>query len=246
MTITNRDYSSSLGSKESEEFKRLAEEVEMNVRTKLLKPFKDFLSSMVEKFSKGENVGCQLKISLLKTSSITAEQIKEALGSLLGNLTITDVTVVESDSSTTLEPTTKSPLDDLFKVTATITNKEYTEELSNPSSDKFRTLSGDLTEKLTKVLESKLSGFRGVEVIGFSEGSLICIFNIVTDTKNEESSVTEEEIRNILKNASSNGEMGDYRFGDIKVEKRKEKVMQTVTEDKTWPTWVIALIQRLE
>ena len=244
MTITNRDYSRDLGNKESEEFKRLAEEVEMNVRTKLLALSQDFLNSMVEKFSEeGENVGCQLKISVLKTSSITAKQIKEALGSHLGNLTITDVTVVESDSSTTLEPATKSPSDeDLFKVTATITNKEYTEELRDSSSDKFKTLSGNLTEILTNVLKSKLSGFRRVEVIGFSEGSLICIFNIVTDITNEESSVREEKIRNILKDASSTGEMGDYSFGDIKVEKSKEKVMQTGTEDKKWPTWVIALI----
>ena len=243
MTITNRDYSNGLGNKESEEFKRLAEEVEMNVRTKLLKLPKDFLNPMVEKFSESENVGCQLKISVLKTSSITAEQIKEALGSRLGNLTITDVTVVESDSSTTLEPTTKSSTDeDIFKVTAKITNKEYTKELSDVSSEKFKTLSGNLTEKLTKVLKSKLVGFRRVEVISFSEGSIICIFNIVTDITNEESSVTEEKIINILMRASSDGETGEYIFGEIKVEKNKEKVMKTGTEDKKWPTWVIALI----
>ena len=244
MTITNRDYNSDLGNTESEKFKRLAQEVRTNVRTKLESNSKDFLNSMVQKFSEAENVNCQLKISVLKTSSITAEDIKEALESHLGNLTITDVTVVDSDSSTTSEPKTKSPTDgeDLFKVTATITDVEYTEELRDPSSAKFKSLSKDLTEKSTKVLRENLPSFRRVEIIRFDKGSVICIFNVITDVTKEESSVTEEKIRKILTDATSKGEMGNYTFGEIKVEKNKETSMKTGTEDKKWPSWVIALI----
>ena len=104
MTITNRDYNSSLGDKESQEFQNLAEEVQDNVK-KALNDSKGFIASEVEKFLEANTVTCKLKILVREDSDITKEMIKESLESSSGSLKLTDVTVVDAEMPTTMTVT---------------------------------------------------------------------------------------------------------------------------------------------
>ena len=237
MTITNRDYNVSLRDKESQPFKLFAIEVENNVNN-ALKDLEGFVYSRVEKFAEANSVSCQVTVFVLKTSKITEETIKEELGNSLGDLTITSVTVVDSER-TTNEPATTTPSEEgvVFEVTVRIPNEEYIEELGNSSSEEFKTLSTQLTDILTEVFEDKIPGFRRVEIIEFRKGSIICIFNVITE---KETTASDEKIKDVLTKASNSGEIGNYTFEEIEVERKTAKV--TGDKDKKWPEWVIAVI----
>jgi len=145
MTITNRDYSSSLGDKESQKFQNFS--IRNNVKN-ALKDLKGFFSSEVEKFLEANSVICKLKILDLEDSNITKGMIKVSVENSSGSLKLTDVTVVDTEMPTTMavtdkktptKPTektlTKKPTKDdvVFQVTTKIPNKEYTDELGNIS-----------------------------------------------------------------------------------------------------------------
>ena len=235
MTITNRDYNSSLGDKESQEFQNLAEEVRDNVKN-ALNDSKGFISSEVEKFLEANSVTCKLKILVREDSDITKEMIKVSLENSSGSLKLTDVTVVDTEMPTTMavtdkktptkptEKTTtkKSTKDDVvFQVTATIQNEEYTDELGNVSSAEFKRLSKDVAEVLTKIFDGNLAGFLNVEVVRFQRGSIICTFNLRTKG---ESTVSEKDIKELLSYESSK-----YTFKDIKVERKTTGPNETPT-----------------
>ena len=109
MTITNRDYNSSLGDKESQQFQNLAAEVRNNVKN-ALNDSKGFISSEVEKFLEANSVTCKLKTVVLEDSDITKETIKVSLENSSGSLKLTDVTVVETEMPTTMAVTDKKRL----------------------------------------------------------------------------------------------------------------------------------------
>ena len=109
MTITNRDYNSSLGDKESQKFQNLAAEVRDNVKN-ALNDSKGFISSEVEKFLEANSVICQLKILDLEDSDITKGMIKVSLENSRGSLKLTDVTVVDTGMPTTMAVTDKKRL----------------------------------------------------------------------------------------------------------------------------------------
>ena len=109
MTITNRDYNSSLGDKESQQFQNLAAEVRDNVKN-ALNDSKGFISSEVEKFLEANSVTCKLKTVVLEDSDITKETIKVSLENSSGSLKLTDVTVVDTEMPTTMVVTDKKRL----------------------------------------------------------------------------------------------------------------------------------------
>ena len=235
MTITNRDYNSSLGDKESQEFQNLAAEVRDNVKN-ALNDSKGFISSEVEKFLEANSVTCKLKILVREDSDITKEMIKVSLENSCGSLKLTDVTVVDTEMPTTMavtdkktptkpteKTTTKKPTKDdvVFQVTATIQNEEYTDELGNVSSAEFKRLSKDVAEVLTKIFDGNLAGFLNVEVVRFQRGSIICTFNLRTKG---ESTVSEKDIKELLSYESSK-----YTFKDIKVERKTTGPNETPT-----------------
>ena len=241
MTITNRDYNSSLRDKESEAFKQFANEVRQEVKNALVKSkIKGFVDAEVNAFSEANSVKCQLTVFVLKTSLVTDEMIREALRDSLGNLTITGVTVVDREGSTTMAPRTTIPPKEgiVFKVTVKIANVEYSEELSDPSSMLFKTLSKNLTDILTKVFKN-MQGFLSVEVISFREGSIICIFKVYISEEKSEGS--DKKIKLVLTKATKNGETGNYTFQDIEVEQIHVTGKKTGKKE-TWPVWVIAVI----
>ena len=247
MTITNRDYKSSLGDKESQEFQNLAEEVRDNVKN-ALKDSKGFISSEVEKFLEANSVNCQLKILVREDSDITKKTIKVSLENSSGNLTLTDVTVVDTEMATTMavtdkktptEPTKKTmtqrPTKDdvVFEVTATIQDEVYTEDLADSTSEKFKELSKELTDFLTDFFKTKVPGFRRVEIISFRKGSVICVFKVIT----EESKVSRDEIKDVLTEASKNGKAGKYTFKDVNV-KQQQTATATKPQENNWPAEV--------
>ena len=109
MTITNRDYNSSLGDKESQEFQNLAAEVRDNVKN-ALNDSKGFISSEVEKFLEANSVNCKLKILVREDSDITKGMIKVSVENSSKSLKLTDVTVVDAGMTTTMALTDKKLL----------------------------------------------------------------------------------------------------------------------------------------
>ena len=193
----------------------------------------NFVNSTVEKFSKTNSVRCQLSV-IFGTSNIAEGQIKERLGNKLGDLEITNVEVVGKFTTSTptgKPPTTKAKGGNVFQVKMKISNEDYTDELSNSSSEKFRTLSSELTDILNKVFQN-LPGFSHVVIIGFRKGSVICIFQVIVT---KESEVTAEVIQETLSDASKK-DTGNYTFEDITV---KEMTMKQTGQRLKWPDWAI-------
>ena len=104
----------------------------------------------------------------------------------------------------------------VFRVTVTIPNEVYTEELADNTSVQFKKLSKELTAILTNIFKTKVPSFRRVEIIGFRKGSVICVFQVIT----EKSKASVDKIEEVLKEASKNGKAGRYTFKDVNVEQK--------------------------
>ena len=104
----------------------------------------------------------------------------------------------------------------VFRVTVTIANEVYTEELADNTSAQFKKLSKELTSVLTNIFKTKVPSFRRVEIIGFRKGSVICVFQVIT----EKSKASVDKIEEVLKEASKNGKAGRYTFKDVNVEQK--------------------------
>jgi len=233
MTITNQDYDTMLTEKESNKYGTFSKEVEDSVKT-ALEEVEGFVYSKVERFSEGNNISCQMTVFVKKTFSVTEEKIREKLGNKIGVLEITDVIVVD----TSLPPTAQEEI--VFEVTVTIPDKNFTEELSEPTSLEFEMLAAKLSAILTDVLENEVANFLRTEITGFSEGSIICKFNVITA---QGSSTSNEDIKDALTNASKNNETSGFTFTKITVEKKvASEKPRTGDEETTFPDWVIVVI----
>ena len=232
MTITNREYSIALEDKKSTEFKGLAEEIQNEVH-QVFEGLEGFVNSTVEKFSETNSIRCQLSV-IFNTSNIDEGTIRQKLGDKLGDLEIANVEVVDKFTTTTPteKATTKKPIEggNVFQVKMKISNQDYTDELSNSSSEEFKTLSKELTDILTKVFRAEVRGFSHVVIIEFRKGSVICIFQVIVT---KESEVTADEIQETLSDA---GDTGKYTFTDITV---KEMTMKQTGQRLKWPDWAI-------
>ena len=232
MTITNREYSIALEDKKSTEFKGLAEEIQNEVH-QVFEGLEGFVNSTVEKFSETNSIRCQLSV-IFNTSNIDEGTIRQKLGDKLGDLEIANVEVVDKFTTTTPteKATTKKPIEggNVFQVKMKISNQDYTDELSNSSSEEFKTLSKDLTDILTKVFKDKIRGFSHVVIIEFRKGSVICIFQVIVA---KESEVTTENIEETLLDARDTGK---YTFTDITV---KDMTMKQTGQRLKWPDWAI-------
>ena len=130
-------------------------------------------------------------------------------------------TMQTSSQATTTGPyetsTTKSSEKGaVFRVTVTIANDVYTEELADNTSVQFKKLSKELTAVLTNIFKTKVPSFRRVEIIGFRKGSVICVFQVIT----EKSKASVDKIEEVLKEASKNGKAGRYTCKDVNVEQK--------------------------
>ena len=102
----------------------------------------------------------------------------------------------------------------VFRVTVTIANDVYTEELADNTSVQFKKLSKELTAILTDIFKTKVPGFRRVEIISFRKGSVICVFQVIA----EKSKASVYKIEEVLTEATKNGKAGRYTFKDVNVE----------------------------
>ena len=102
----------------------------------------------------------------------------------------------------------------VFRVTVTIANEVYTEELADNTSVQFKKLSKEPTAIITDIFKTKVRGFRRVEIISFRRGSDICVFKVIT----EKSKASVDKIEDVLTEASKNGKAGKYIFKDVNVE----------------------------
>ena len=206
-----------------------------------LENLEGFAYSQVERFSKGDKVNCQMRAFVYKTSSITEGEILKALGGTIGGLKITNVVVMNTEKPATPAPTEGPSTEEIiFEVEITMPKREFTEDLRDPGSESFKTLSKDLTSILTKIFEKEVKNFLRIDIIEFREGSIICIFNVITE---QDSTASNEEIKEVLTDAVENNETGNFTFTDITV-KKKTASDEPRSGDKeiTLPDWVIVVI----
>ena len=228
MTITNRDYNSSLGDKESQEFQNLAAEVRDNVKN-ALNDSKGFISSEVEKFLEANSVTCKLKTVVLEDSDITKETIKVSLENSSGSLKLTDVTVVDTEMPITMAVTDKKPEVSLkrFNVTMTITNRDYNSSLGDKESQEFQNLAAEVRDNVKNALNDS-KGFISSEVEKFLEAnSVTCKLKTVVL---EDSDITKETIKVSLENSS-----GSLKLTDVTVVETEMPTTMAVTDKKRLP-----------
>ena len=228
MTITNRDYNSSLGDKESQEFQNLAAEVRDNVKN-ALNDSKGFISSEVEKFLEANSVTFKLKIVVLEDSDITKETMKVSLENSSGSLKLTDVTVVDTEMPITMAVTDKKPEVSLkrFNVTMTITNRDYNSSLGDKESQEFQNLAAEVRDNVKNALNDS-KGFISSEVEKFLEAnSVTCKLKILV---REDLDITKEMIKVSLENSS-----GSLKLTDVTVVDAEMPTTMAVTDKKRLP-----------
>ena len=219
-----------------DEFISLSEKVKNSVDKALEENIgREFAYSIVERFSEGENINCQITVVVSRASNATEEMIRNALGEKLGDLEITNVVIVDTETE---KPTAEKEI--AFVVTATLKGEVYNNNLGDSSSKEFKTLALKLRELLTGVFEERYKTlFVRVEIIAFRQGSVICEFNVITK---ENSKATNADVKETLTQASKEGKMGDYTFTEIQVEKKTNTKQQTGDEEKTLPSWLFVAI----
>lgn len=118
------------------------------------------------------------------------------------------------EESTTQGPTEPGiPTDTrIWKASLRIVNKEFSDDLSRPSSEAFKTLEDDLTKLLNEIFQS-ITGFLYTKVDSFEKGSIVCKFSIFT--KAESSSA--EDYKTALVAASKDGKTGKFKMDEIEV-----------------------------
>ena len=81
---------------------------------------------------------------------------------------------------------------------------EFTEGLTDPSSEEFAKLASDLEDALDNIFK-EVSGFLFVKVVNFTKGSIVCNYLIHTKL---ESSATSDEFNKIL--SEKRGKIGKF------------------------------------
>ena len=222
-TIQNEEYTDELGNVFSAEFKRLSKDVTEVLTNIFDGNLRGFLSVEGVRFKRGSLI-CTFNLRTKGESTVSEKEIEEVLSAETSKYTFKDIKVSTEKGV-------------VFRVTVTIAEGVYTEELADSTSGQFKKLSKELTNILTDIFKTKVPGFRRVEIISFRKGSIICVFKVIT----EESKASGDEIKDVLKEASKNGKAGKYTFKDVNVEQpQTEKA--TKPEENNWPAWATAII----
>ena len=233
-TIQNEEYTDELGNVSSAEFKRLSKDVTEVLTNIFDGNLRGFLSVEGVRFKRGSLI-CTFNLRTKRESTVSEKEIEEVLSAETSKYTFKVLKVERKTAKTT---TTKSTEKDVvFRVTVTIAEGVYTEELADSTSGQFKKLSKELTNILTDIFKTKVPGFRRVEIISFRKGSIICVFKVIT----EESKASGDEIKNVLTEASKNGKAGKYTFKDVNVE-QPQTAKATKPEENNWPAWATAII----
>jgi len=140
-----------------------------------------------------------------------------------------------TEESTSTEPPTESSRMLIAKLT--IEAMEFTLELADSSSEKFKELARDVELLLNDVFK-EISGFLYVTVTSFENGSIVCNFMIHIKM---ESLATAEEFERILTAAAEGGKTGKYQISNIEVQDTVGAVKEKEPEGKSIPVKVIGV-----
>ena len=94
---------------------------------------------------------------------------------------------------------------------------EFTEGLTDPSSEEFAKLANDLEDVLDNIFK-EVSGFLSVKVVNFTKGSIVCNYLIHT---NLESTATSDEFNKIL--SEKRGKIGKFEMETEEEEEEEEE-----------------------
>ena len=232
-TIQHEEYTDELGNVSSAEFKRLSKDVTEVLTNIFDGNLRGFLGVEGVRFERGSLI-CTFNLRTKGESTVSEKEIEEVLSAETSKYTFKDIKVERKTAKTTTTKSTEKGV--VFRVTVTIAEGVYTEELADKNSEQFKKLSKELTNILTDIFE-KVPGFLRVEIISFRKGSVICVFNVIT----EESKASGDEIKGVLTEASKNGKAGKYTFKDVNVE-QPQTAKATKPEENNWPAWATAII----
>lgn len=160
-------------------------------------------------------------------------QTSREISSILTASTMTASTILETSSSVVYtegpEVTREAPESSRMLAGAfTITNMEFTPELTYSSSENFKELARDLEYLLNDVFD-EIYGFLYVKITRFEKGSIVCNFNIHTKV---ESSATADEFKKVLAAAANSGKTGKYQITNIIMEVHEQDDVEAVKGKK--------------
>ncbi|NWS73722.1 IMPG1 protein, partial [Crotophaga sulcirostris] len=95
------------------------------------------------------------------------------------------------------------PVEQMVEFSVTLTDQEYTAELSDPNSPQYRQLASKLQLQMQKIFE-KLPGFKEIHVLGFKSSSTIARYVVNFERDDSEIKSTADDITTIGSNKVEN------------------------------------------
>ncbi|KAF1512212.1 Interphotoreceptor matrix proteoglycan 1, partial [Eudyptula minor] len=101
------------------------------------------------------------------------------------------------------------PVEQMVEFSVTLTDQEYTAELSDPNSPQYRQLAARFQLQMQKIFE-KLPGFKEIHVLGFKSSSTIARYVVNFERDGSEIKSTEDDISTIGSNKVENEKIPLY------------------------------------
>ncbi|KFV19930.1 Interphotoreceptor matrix proteoglycan 1, partial [Tauraco erythrolophus] len=95
------------------------------------------------------------------------------------------------------------PVEQMVEFSVTLTDQEYTAELSDPNSPQYRQLAAKFQQQMQKIFE-KLPGFKEIHVLGFKSSSTIARYVVNFERDGSEIKSTADDISTIGSNKVEN------------------------------------------
>ncbi|KAF7247083.1 Interphotoreceptor matrix proteoglycan 1, partial [Varanus komodoensis] len=131
------------------------------------------------------------------------------------------------------------PVEQMVEFSVTLTDQEYTPELSDPTSPQYQKLAAKFQLQMQKIFE-KLTGFKEIRVLGFSSSSTVARYVINFERDDSEAKGPEDDITTIGSNKVEN-EKDPLRTEEgvpaakPKVTDLQQMVVMALQEDKSLP-----------
>uniref|UniRef100_A0A8D0DVD0 Interphotoreceptor matrix proteoglycan 1 n=1 Tax=Salvator merianae TaxID=96440 RepID=A0A8D0DVD0_SALMN len=106
------------------------------------------------------------------------------------------------------------PVEQMVEFSVTLTNQEYTPELSDPTSPQYQKLAAKFQLQMQKIFE-KLSGFKEIRVLGFSSSSTVARYVVNFERDGSEAKGPEADISTIGTNKVENEKDSLGTEGDV-------------------------------
>ncbi|KAM4694309.1 interphotoreceptor matrix proteoglycan 1 [Discoglossus pictus] len=161
------------------------------------------------------------------------------------NDTLSNEIINDTKPSTKKEEVTnlvpEQPVQQIVEFTVTLTNQQFTEELSDPSSPQYQELADNFQVQMQKVFE-KLPGFKEIQVLRFRQkkeidgsDSIVVRYAVVFQRGSSESKNTIDETPTIASNKVENGNIQEAKEMSYTVMELQDMVAMALRDDRSLP-----------